>query len=184
MGIIRRTFDHLDKHTFVLLYRSMARPHLEVSNSVWIPHQKQDIETIEQVQKRATKYIQGFKDLPYEQRLRLLGLPTLTYRRVRGDMIETYKILTGVYDAEVIPDLPKGNTKTRGHNKKLFKRRATNLNCRKYFFTLRIAIIWNDLPDNAVNAPNINCFERRLEKHWRDHPSKNNCLENPYSHLS
>ena len=64
MGIIRRTFDHLDKHTFMLLYRSMVRPHLKVSNSIWIPHQKQDIETIEQVQKRATKYIPGFKDLP------------------------------------------------------------------------------------------------------------------------
>ena len=184
MGIIRRTFDHLDKHTFMLLYRSMVRPHLKVSNSVWIPHQKQDIEAIEQVQKRATKYIPGFKDLLYEQRLRLLGLPTPTYRRVRGDMIETDKILTGVYDAEVVPDPPKGNEKTKGHNKKLFKRRATNLNCRKQFFALSIASVWNGLPDNVVNAPNINCFKWCLNKHWRDHPSKYDYLEKPYSHLS
>ena len=96
MGIIRRTFAHMDKNTFMQLYRSMVRPHLEVSKSVWIPHQKQDIETLEQVQKRATQYIPGFKELPYDQRLRLLGLPTLTYRRVRGDMIEAYKIISGV----------------------------------------------------------------------------------------
>ena len=153
MGIIRRTFTHMDKNTFMQLYRSMVRPHLEVSNSVWIPHQKQDIETLEQVQKRATRYIPGFKELPYDQRLRLLGLPTLTYRRVRGDMIEAYKIISGVYDTEVVPHLPKGKKNTRGHKKKLFKRRATNLNCRKYFFTLRIATIWNSLPESVVTAP-------------------------------
>ena len=57
MGIIRRNFDYKDKNTFMQLNRSMVRPHLEVSNSVWIPHQMQDIGTIEQVQKKATKYI-------------------------------------------------------------------------------------------------------------------------------
>ena len=114
MGIIRRTFTHMDKNTFMQLYRSMVRPHLDVSNSVWIPHQKQDIETWEQVQKRATRYIPGFKELPYDQRLRLLGLLTLTYRRVRGDMIEAYKIISGVYDTEVVPHVPKGKKKHKG----------------------------------------------------------------------
>ena len=145
----------------------------------WVAHQKQDIETMEQVQNILTKYIPGFKDLSYDQRLKLLGLPTLIYRRVCCDMIETYKILTGVYDAEFVPNLPKCNNNTRGHNKKLFKRGATNLNCRKYLFTLRIATVWNDLPDNIINAPNIGCFKRRLDKHWRDHPSKYDYLENP-----
>ena len=32
----------VDKQTFMLLYRSMVTPYLEVSNSVWVPHQKQD----------------------------------------------------------------------------------------------------------------------------------------------
>jgi hypothetical protein len=35
------------------------------------------------------------KNLNYEERLRKLKLPTLEYRRVRGDMIETYKIIKG-----------------------------------------------------------------------------------------
>jgi hypothetical protein len=52
------------------------------------------------VQKRATKQIPGMKNLPYEERLRKLELPTLSYRRLRGDMIEGYKIIQGHYDPE------------------------------------------------------------------------------------
>jgi plasmid maintenance system killer protein len=51
------------------------------------------IDMIENVQKRATKQIPGMKNLSYEERLRKLELPTLSYRRLRGDMIEVYKII-------------------------------------------------------------------------------------------
>ena len=40
------------------------------------------------------------KKLHYEDRLRQLQLPTLKYRRIRGDMIELYKIFAGIYDNE------------------------------------------------------------------------------------
>ena len=42
---------------------------------------------------RLTKLIPGFKSLSYEERLQKLKLPTLKYRRLRGDMIEVCKIL-------------------------------------------------------------------------------------------
>ena len=44
---------------------------------------------LENVQRRATKKIPGFKNMSYEDRLQKLKLPTLAYRRKRGDMIET-----------------------------------------------------------------------------------------------
>ena len=184
IGIIRRNFEHLDKTTFMLLYRSLVRPHLEVSNLAWFPILKQDIDTIEDVQRRATRQLPGFRDLDYEQRLRLLGLPSLTYRRLRGDMIETFKIINGHYDPEVAPVIPKCLSSTRGHNKKLNKRRANRLNCRKYYFTLRVVSIWNDLPEEVVTARNVDTFKRRLDKHWRNHPSKYCYQNNPYSHLA
>ena len=55
---------------------------------------------IENVQKRATKQIPGMKNLSYEEHLRKLELPTLSYRRLRGDMIEVYQIIQGHYDPE------------------------------------------------------------------------------------
>ena len=76
----------------------MVRSHLEYCNSVWSPYRKGDIEALEKVQKRATKIVPHLKHLKYSERLRVCKLPTLNYRRIRGDMIETFKILTGKYD--------------------------------------------------------------------------------------
>jgi len=53
-----------------------------------------DLEKLEKVQKRATKLIIAVKLLKYEERLRYLNLPTLKYRRIRGDMIEVYKMFS------------------------------------------------------------------------------------------
>ena len=44
------------------------------------------ITALENVQCRATKLIPGYKELDYKERLKRLNLPTLSYRRLRGDM--------------------------------------------------------------------------------------------------
>jgi len=76
----------------MVLYKALVRSHLEnaVGLSVWNPHHQILIEKLEQVQKRATKLVIPVKHLKYEERLKQLNLPTLKYRRIRGDMIEVY----------------------------------------------------------------------------------------------
>jgi len=71
---------------------------VEYANQVWHPRRLQDMDKLERVQKKATKIIIRGKKLTYENRLRKLKLPTLTYRQVRGDMIDVYKFLSGKYD--------------------------------------------------------------------------------------
>jgi len=39
----------------------------------------------------------GLHNLHYGERLRRMDLPSLMYRRLRGDVIETYKYLHGIY---------------------------------------------------------------------------------------
>ena len=80
---------------------SLVRPHIEYINQVWSPHLIKHITALENVQRRASKLIPGYKELDYKEHLNRLNLPTLSYRRLRGDMIEIYKILTGNYDATV-----------------------------------------------------------------------------------
>ena len=79
-----------------------------------------DILAIEKNQKRATKLVISLKKLPYKDRLMQLNLHTLKYRRLRGDMIEVYKIIRHIYDSSVAPNLQLGNTGvTRGNKYKL-----------------------------------------------------------------
>ena len=101
MGIIWRTFEYLDDKCFSTVYMSLVRPHIEYINQVWSPHLIKHITALENVQRRASKLIPGYKELDYKEHLNRLNLPTLSYRRLRGDMIEIYKILTGNYDATV-----------------------------------------------------------------------------------
>ena len=91
LGIIKRNFRDIKQDVFIMLYKSLVRSHLEYAYSVWSPYhvQVQDIEALEKVQKMATKLISSLKHSSYEERLRILHLPTLKFRRSRGDMIES-----------------------------------------------------------------------------------------------
>ena len=79
------------------------RIHFDYATSVWSPYLQKHIDLIEGVQRRATKQLPGLKDMEYEERLKILELPTLAYRRERADMIEAYKITHGVYDIGLAP---------------------------------------------------------------------------------
>ena len=78
------------------LYRSLVRPHLEYSVQFWLPHYQKDMEALEGVQKRFTRMLPGMEGISYEERLEKLGLFSLEQRRLRGDLIEVYKIMRGM----------------------------------------------------------------------------------------
>ena len=99
MGFIRRTFVFLDKYNFNLLCKSLVRSHIEYSNIAWSPFRNADINLIQNVEKRATHVIPEIDKLDYQERLDNLHLSTLAYRQFRGSVIETYKILHNLYDA-------------------------------------------------------------------------------------
>ena len=91
MGLIRRTFINLEDDIFLKLFKALVRPHIEYANTTWSPTKMKDIIAIENVQRRATKYLPTLKNMTYEERLKKLNLPTLRYRRMRGDLIEPTK---------------------------------------------------------------------------------------------
>jgi ribonucleases P/MRP protein subunit RPP40 len=128
---------------------------------------KKDIELLESVQHRATKMVPGLAKLSYEERLKRMDLPTLVYRRTRGDAIEVYKYLHGKYNVESASLLPMHDSsgpETRSNGLKL-KKRACRSQLRSNFFGLRAANLWNDLPESVVMAPSVNSFKGRFDRH-------------------
>ena len=125
LGLIRRSFIYLDGPTMKKLYTSLVRPILEYGNVAWAPTRKRRQQMIENIQRRTTKLVPELKNLEYGDRLRALKLPSLYYRRARGDMIETYKYLHGIYKVDRMPQELDNNTVTREHSLKLKKERVT-----------------------------------------------------------
>jgi len=149
-----------------MLYESLVWTHLEYANSLWNPYQKQDIKALEKVQMRAARFVTAVRDKPHQERLRTLDLPILKFRRLRGDMIETYKVLSRIYDTSVSPEIPIiSEYATRCNSLKIANRRC-HYNLRKYLFSMRITNVWNSLPFSVVTAPSVNSFKNRLDRHW------------------
>ena len=88
LGVINQTFKYLDPNIMHLLCTSLVRPH---ACNIWNPYLLEDMRTIEKIQRRAT----SLKQCTYQERLSALNLPSLQYRRLRMDLIMTYKILHG-----------------------------------------------------------------------------------------
>ena len=173
VGMIRRTFVYMDKQMFKHLFVSIVRPHLEYAAPVWNPHQKALINLLENVQRRATKLIPGMKELSYKERLILLKLPTLQYRRYRGDMIELYKLSHGIYDEDVAKDFISFGSKhksgyhLRGHHLSIYKEKYVK-DIRKNVFKCRTVDQWNCLPRDVIEAETLNAFKDKLDKLWSD----------------
>ncbi len=116
LGTIRRAYQFLDSETMMFLYKGLVRPALEYGVVVWAPYLQKDIEALEAVQRRVIRMIPELRHLPYENRLRRLGLPTLVYRRHRGDIIHMYKYLHGLHKicTDMLPVCLQ--SATRGHS--------------------------------------------------------------------
>lgn len=174
-GLVSRVIKNKSDTIMVLLFKALIRPILEYANCVWSPRLRKHIDLIESIQRKFTKRIIGLGDLEYEERLRKLRLPSLEYRRLRGDMIEVYKITHDFYDPPTVATLltPFSENTTRGHNFKLTKFNF-NTSLFRSFFTNRIINFWNDLPPAVVNASSLNAFKNGLDKYFTNTTYKTN----------
>ena len=166
LGMIKIGFTCMDKEIFMNLYPVLVRPLLEYCVQVWSPHKQKHIDTIEKVQRRATKMVPALRNKPYEERLAALGLTKLVERRYRGDMIETYKIISGkeninrekffqMATKRGNPDLLRGEIISKQRSKK---------NLRANTFSQRVVNSWNKLSKKEVQAKKTSGFKTHFDK--------------------
>ena len=176
VGLMRRSFSYLDPTSFKKLFCAFVRPHLEYAQSIWAPHLQKHINAIENVQIRATKLVDGLKNMEYQERLKRCGLTTLLFRRMRGDAIEMWKHFN-VYDRDILSSSFTPNERPIRNGKhayQLYQRRPCDgergIQSNSYYY--RITKQWNDLPVSVVNSKDINSFKNNLDTAWMDHPKK------------
>ena len=165
LGFINRNFSFKNKDIIVPLYISLVRPHLEYAVQFWSPHHAKDIAKLETVQRRATKMITSLRNISYEERLARLNLFSLEKRRLRGKLIECFKILKGFTNVDASKLFSIDNSsRTRSNGLKL-RCRQVQLDCTKFFFTNDVVREWNKLPPSVVQCNTINSFKNKLDRH-------------------
>ena len=164
LKLLKIAFGTFTIASFKPLYTVYVRPHLEYCTQAVGPYTVEDLSALEKVQRRATRQVSGLKCLPYQERLKILQLTSLKDRFRRGDMIETFKIMTGKLNVDHTHWFERNtDQRTRGHKLKLKVRRSKN-QARSKFFSNRVVEMWNSLPEEVVTAESLNQFKNRLDK--------------------
>ena len=171
LGQLARGITYRDKVTFMRLYQVFVLPHLSYAASAWSPYNKADKEILEKVQQRAVMMVTNIRG-SYEQRLAILGMRTLEDRRVRGDLIESYKILSGksFVNSETWFTLAKvkenavSTRVTTGHLN-LIQPPIPQTELRRNFFSHRVVPIWNQLPNHVKMVQTTNGFKSAFDSY-------------------
>ena len=163
LGYVKRVFRRPNKVVVMTLFNTLVRPLLEYAVQFWSPTMRADVARLEKVQMRATKLIPSVRLKGYERRCAELGLFTLEQRRLRGQLIEAFKILRGFNEVDPSSYFTLSENPTRNHGFKVVPPRFTTSLMRD-FMTVRLCNVWNTLPVAVVNAPTVKSFKRRLDK--------------------
>ena len=175
LGQLLRSFTYRDRNTFIRLYKQYVRPHLEYCVQAWSPWQQQDITILENVQRRAVNAVSGLSGT-YEEKLSSLNLPSLQQRRLRGDMLTTFKMVKS------IDNLNPADFFTFSANRHQYATRLASsinesivepsyglaqgpckLELRRHFFTQRVVAPWNALPPTVKAATSVDVFKIRYD---------------------
>ena len=169
LGQMARSFHFRDKCTWIGLYKTYVRPHLEFAIQAWSPWTQADKDLLESVQERAVKMVSGLVGKTYLEKLAEVSIPSLEARRRRGDMLEVWKIMHGKDDVVAstwftfVKDRHERITRKSEDPLNILKPR-TNLEIRQNFFSVRVVEQWNSLPKYLKNAITADKFKEKYDR--------------------
>lgn len=148
---ISKSFLYRNRKVFLQLYKQFVRCHLEFAVPAWSPWADGDIDLLEHVQRRVVNLISGLAGRTYKEKLREIGMSALVERRIKYDLVQTYKILNGIDNVDfsiwfkLVGQTTCIQTRNTAYERNLlFSTARTDV--RKHLFSMRVVSVWNALP--------------------------------------
>ena len=166
LGFIRRNLKNCDKKFKETAYISLVRSVLDYSSTIWDPHLKQDIDRIENIQRRAARFVQSdyTRTSSVTSMMEELGWKPLHERRREQRLTLLYKIVNDLVAIPADQHITYNNRRLRhGHNKQL-KIVTVNSEAYRNSFFPRTIKDWNKLPQSAIDCNTIDSFKRTISR--------------------
>ncbi|MCY3929513.1 MAG: reverse transcriptase family protein [Acidobacteria bacterium] len=169
LGLIRRTFSRtISTPAKVKLYTSLIRSQVLYCSPVWRPHLIKDIKKLEQLQRRATKYILNDYISDYKTRLTHLRLLPLMYIFEISDIlffIKNLKNPTKNFNINTYISFSTSNTRACGIK---LRHNISSTNKERHFYFNRISRLWNSIPIIDLNL-SISTIKSRIKSYFWEH---------------
>ena len=163
LNLLLQSLGKFQKTSFTRIYASYVRAHLELNIQACPPIPSRDSLVLERVQRLATKRVKGLTGKSYPERLKPLDLFSLAFRRLRGDMILTHKILMHLDHPNWSILTIRDDDCLRGHRLTLQQPRVRT-KLRSNAFSARVPFTWNRLPADVVEAATTEAFKRKFDE--------------------
>ena len=174
LGFLRRNLRKCPSKLKETAYLSFVRSTLEYAATIWDPYYVLDIDSLEQVQRRAAHFTTGdyHTTSSVTAMLAELGWKRLEDRRKDLRLALLYKIVHGQVAVPVDAlNLEPPDPRTRKKHKYTYKHLTPHTDPYKHFILCRTIPEWNSLPASAVEATSVESFKTHLAgRPQRDQP--------------
>ena len=148
LGLLRRTLSNCTStHAKKLLYITLVHSKLTYCSCIWRPHLLKDIITLENIQRRTTKFILNDFTSDYKSRLVKLNLFPLMLLFELYDLTFFFKCLkfpSSAFDVTKFVTFSSSSTRSSTNHKLIHSKSSTNLS--RHFYFNRLPRLWNSLP--------------------------------------
>ena len=180
LGLIRRSFSSsLNLSMKMKLYLTLVRSQLMYCTPIWRPYLQTDIQNIERIQCRATKFILNDYDSNYKTWLLTLKLLPLMYLLELQDIIFTVKSLKyPTKGFNILHHISFSTSNTRSSSNCKLKHLSHTNNYNRHSFFHRLPRLWNAIPVNDLHL-SISTIKIKLKEHFWNHFVSNFNNEDP-----
>ena len=169
LGLVCRNLHPCNTDLKATAYKSLVRPHLEYSCTVWDPHNQGLIQKLEAVQRRAARFACRNYDRhsSVTKMLEDLKWDSLQMRRQANRLTLLYKSINGQVAIPAQTFLTPVVRPTRRNNSQAFIRPQASKDAYKNSFFPKTINEWNILPEAIVKSPTSEIFKEQVINHLR-----------------